>query len=62
LKKELLNLLEIRSIVAILMTIVFVVLVIRGDIENNAIINTYSIIISFYFGTRFGNRNKSEED
>lgn len=61
-KKALLDLIEIRSIVAILLTIGFVILVIRGDIKNHAFINIYSIVISFYFGTRFGNNDDTEED
>lgn len=60
-KKALLHLLEIRSIIAILMTIVFVVLVIRGDIEKNSFIFIFSIIISYNFGTKAGNKTDKEE-
>lgn len=50
-KERLSKLLSVKSIVTILLTILFCVLAFRGDIsqEVNAV---YLIIVGFYFGTQ----------
>lgn len=61
-KKALLELLEIRSIVAIIITITFVFMVITGRIVNDDFISVFSVIITFYFGKRVGEYNKGNEE
>jgi hypothetical protein len=48
-KNKLLKLLEVKSIVTILLTIVVVVLALKGQFDIKDI---YLIIIGFYFGTQ----------
>ena len=48
--KELKNLLQIKKIIALLVTIVFCVLSIKGTISATEFITVFSMVISFYFG------------
>ena len=51
-KKRLANLLTVKSIVTILMTVVFAVLALRGVITGQEFVTVFTVIISFYFGTQ----------
>ena len=51
-KKRLANLLTVKSIVTILMTVVFAALAIRGTITGQEFVTVFTVIISFYFGTQ----------
>ena len=44
------NLLQIKKIIALLVTIVFCVLSIKGTISATEFITVFSMVISFYFG------------
>lgn len=48
----LMNLLKIKSIVTILLTIVFCVLALRGVIDGEQFRTVFIVIIGFYFGTQ----------
>lgn len=50
--KELLNLLKIKSLVTIIMTIVFAILCLKGKISEQNIMNVVITIIAFYYGTQ----------
>lgn len=52
------NLLKVKSIVTILITIVFCVLALKGVITGEQFLTIFSVIIAFYFGTQF---QKNEE-
>lgn len=45
------NLITIKSIVTLILTIVFAVLSIRGDISPDLYMQVFVMIIAFYFGT-----------
>ena len=47
--KELKNLLQVKKIIAILLTIVFCVLAINGTVSSEQFMTVFAIIISFYF-------------
>lgn len=51
-KNALTNLLKIKSIVTILVLIVFVVLAMRGSISPDNVMIVVSMVVSFYFGTQ----------
>lgn len=52
-KQALQNLLKIKSIVTILLTFVFVVLLLKGDAIPQEFTTIYIMVISFYFGTQY---------
>lgn len=62
--KELLSkitkLIDVKSIVTLLLTIVFAYLTIR-QIVSNEFMTIYTMIIGFYFGTQF-EKNKKDDD
>lgn len=52
-KEKLANLIDVKSIVTISLTILFMILAIKGTIEPEKVVTIYMIIISFYFGTQY---------
>lgn len=60
--KELKKLIDVKSIVTILLTMLFIVLSIKGKIEANAVVTTYTTVIAFYFGTKYEKNKKNEEE
>ena len=46
------NLLTVKSIVTVVLTVVFAYLSIKGRIDGGQFLNIFSIIIAFYFGTQ----------
>lgn len=51
------NLLTVKSIVTILLTIVFCVLSIKNIINAEQFLTIFTVIISFYFGTQYEKKN-----
>ena len=49
--KRLGNLLSVKSIVTLVLTAIFAVLSLRGEIEQN-FMTVYAVVIAFYFGTQ----------
>ena len=47
------NLLTVKSIVTILLTVVFSVLSIHDRISGEQFLNIFSVVIAFYFGTQY---------
>lgn len=52
LKKRLANLLAVKSLVTITLTVVFAVLALRGDISGTEFLTIFTTVIAFYFGTQ----------
>lgn len=52
LKKRLANLLAVKSLVTITLTVVFEVLALRGDISGTEFLTIFTTVIAFYFGTQ----------
>ena len=52
LKKRLANLLTVKSIVTIVLTAIFAVLALRGDISGTEFLTIFTVVIGFYFGTQ----------
>ena len=49
--KRLGNLLSVKSIVTLILTVIFAVLSLRGEIDQN-FMTVYAVVIAFYFGTQ----------
>lgn len=52
LKKRVANLASVKSIVTVLLTVIFGVLALRREISGQDFLTIFLIVISFYFGTQ----------
>ena len=53
-KNKIIELLKVKSIVTITLTVVFSVLAIRGTIDGQDFLTIFTTVIAFYFGTKQG--------
>nr|DAN64342.1 MAG TPA: hypothetical protein [Caudoviricetes sp.]DAT37865.1 MAG TPA: hypothetical protein [Caudoviricetes sp.] len=58
-KKRLGNLLAVKSLVTITLTVIFAVLALRGDISGTEFLTIFTVVIGFYFGTQRVNEDKN---
>jgi hypothetical protein len=59
-KERLDKLLTVKSIVTLLLAVVFTVLSIRGTISGQEFLTVFTVVISFYFGTQKVKEDKVE--
>lgn len=50
--KNLANLIKVKTIVTLLVIAVFVIKSLRGDFQDDSVMNVVLIVIAFYFGTQ----------
>ncbi len=61
-KNKIAGLLTVKSLVTLTLTVVFCVLAIRGDFSGDKFLTVFTVVISFYFGTKHEqNNNKMRE-
>lgn len=62
-KEAAVNLLKVKSIVTVILTLVFAYLSIAGEISGEQFLTIFSVVIAFYFGTQYqkGQQAQSEE-
>ena len=60
-KERLAKLLTVKSMVTMIITIVFAILSLRGIIDGNTFMTVFTMIISFYFGTQHEKTNVEKE-
>lgn len=58
-KKRVANLLAVKSLVTITLTVVFTVLALRGSISGSEFLTIFTVVIGFYFGTQRVAEDKS---
>jgi hypothetical protein len=51
-KKNIANLIKVKTIVTFAIVATFIALALRGDIEPNSIMTITTTVIAFYFGTQ----------
>lgn len=51
-KKRLGNLLSVKSLVTITLTVIFAVLALRESISGSEFLTIFTVVIGFYFGTQ----------
>ena len=63
LKEAAVNLLKVKSIVTVILTLVFAYLSIVRIISGEQFLTIFSVVIAFYFGTQYqkGQQSKDEE-
>ena len=57
LTKRLNNLLTVKSIVTIILTIVFAYLSVTGNVTTEQFLTVFTVVIAFYFGTQAERKN-----
>lgn len=55
--KRLNNLLTVKSIVTIILTIVFAYLSVTGNVTAEQFLTVFTVVIAFYFGTQAERKN-----
>lgn len=55
-KKEVENLLTVKSLITILFVICYIIMALRGDVNIDSFNNMLSIIITFYFAKKFNEK------
>lgn len=55
-KDKLAKLINVKSIVTILLTIIFSIMTLRGKISSDNFMSIFTVIIAFYFGTQYGKK------
>lgn len=62
-KEQLAKLINVKSIVTLLLTILFFVLAIKGVITGDNVQTIYNFVIAFYFGTQYEkSKNRGDDD
>ena len=51
-KKRLANLLTVKSIVTVVLTLVFAYLAVAGQVTTEQFLTVFTVVIAFYFGTQ----------
>ena len=60
LQKALVNLLKVKSVVTIILTLVFAYLAVIGTIDGQQFLTVFSMVMAFYFGTQHEKKAKEE--
>lgn len=60
-KNKLAKLIDVKSLVTLLITVVFAVLALRQTISGEQFLTIFTMIISFYFGTQSQKKTGSKE-
>ena len=55
-KKEVENLLTVKSLITILFVICYIIMALRGEIKADSFNNLLSIIITFYFAKKYNEK------
>lgn len=61
-KKTVQNLLTVKSIVTIMLTVVFSYLAVVGRISGEQFLTIFSVVVAFYFGTQYQKGKEGVED
>jgi hypothetical protein len=58
--KELKGLLQVKKLIALLLTIIFCVLSAKGQVSSQEFLTVFSLVIAFYFGQSTARQAKNE--
>lgn len=58
-KEKFAKLIDVKSIVTILLTVVFCILAAKENLSSDQFLTIFTVVISFYFGTQY---QKNKED
>lgn len=60
--RNLANLIKVKTIVTLIVVVVFAVLALRGDISPDIVMNVVLMVIAFYFGTQHEKKNTKGDE
>ena len=60
--KNLANLIKVKTIVTLIVVVVFAILALRGDISPDIVMNVVLMVIAFYFGTQHEKKNTKGDE
>lgn len=60
--EKLAKLIDVKSIVTLLLTVVFAILAMKGVISGEQFITIFTVIISFYFGTQVSKKGSGDDE
>lgn len=58
--KQLLALIQVKKIIALLLTVVFVVMSLRGQIDTQSFMTVFLLVIGAYFGQSIAKESKQQ--
>lgn len=61
-KQKFAKLIDVKSIVTLLLTIVFCILSVRKDVSSEQYLTIFTTIIAFYFGTQYSKPREVKKD
>lgn len=61
-RQKLAKLIDVKSIVTLLLTIVFCILSVRKDVSSEQYLTIFTTIIAFYFGTQYSKSREVKKD
>lgn len=61
-KQKFAKLIDVKSIVTILLTVIFCVLAVKNDISSEQFLTIFTVVISFYFGTQSAKRKSGDDE
>lgn len=59
--KNLAALIKVKTIVTLIVVIVFAVLALRGGLQPDTVMTIVTMVVAFYFGTQTESKNKKDE-
>ena len=61
-KEKLAKLVDVKSIMTMLLTLVFCVLSLRGIISGNEFQTIFTVVVGFYFGTQYQKQTANKQE
>ena len=59
--ENLAKLINVKSIVTIILVVIFAVLSLKGIITADQFVSIFTVVIAFYFGTQYEKKNSTNE-
>ena len=60
-KNKLMKLIDVKSIVTLLLTVVFCGLAVRGTVSAEQFLTIFTTVIAFYFGTQYAKKDGEDK-
>lgn len=62
LKDKLAKLIDVKSIMTLLLTLIFCILAVTGVISGEQFLTIFTVVVSFYFGTQATKKTETKSD
>lgn len=58
--KQIAKLIDVKSILTLVLTVVFAILSVRGVISSSEFLSVFTLIVGFYFGVQHEKKNSTD--